>query len=610
VAGARTSGRRRRAPVRAPLWWRITRVVLGVAVLAGVVLAGWLVLSGVQAHDELQQASDDTGRLRVAVAQGDQTKAAALLLDTQQHARRAADLTNGWAWRMVGSVPLLGRTPAAVSQTTLAIDAVAEGALPYLTSAVDQVDLKNVRHGNTIELGPIANAEPGLAAAASALGGPVSALQGIDLSLVPDLVADQVRDVTDQLVDLRSQLTTARDVSRLLPSMLGSQGTRRYLVVFQNEAEARGTGGLVGAYAVVQASHGRVLLDQLGSDADLRSASTPVVDLGPQYRALYGTDPALWNNVNLSAHFPYAARQMVELWRRQHGEALDGVVAIDPVLLGYVLGATGPAQLPDGTAVTSADVAALTMKDAYARYPLPQQNAQRKAFLLEVASTSLARLFSGAGDGRSLAAAVARGASEGRLLVWSAHPDEQTLLEGTAVAGAVDARPGPYALLAVDNLSGSKVDYYVSRSLQYQSGCAPGSADGTMASIITVTLSSSAPSSGLPEYAAYRLDRGPLATGAGRGGDGSVLDRVLVYVATGAHLVGATVDGQPLLPSIGVDGAAPGRPVLAFPIEVPAGQTRTIVLTVQEPTSSAEPRLVAIPGAQPGLATVGAAACR
>src|SRR4029079_5727631 len=135
-------------------------------------------------------------------------------------------------------------------------------------------------------------------------------------------------------------------------------------------------------------------------------------------------------------------------------------------------------------------------------------------------AASLARLFSGAGDARSLATAVARGASEGRLLVWSAHADEQGLLEGTSVAGAVDSRPGPYALLAVDNLSGSKVDYYVSRSLEYQRGCAPGCADRTIASLLTVTLSSSAPSSGLPEYAAYRLDRGPLSTGAGRGGDG------------------------------------------------------------------------------------------
>jgi hypothetical protein len=89
--------------------------------------------------------------------------------------------------------------------------------------------------------------------------------------------------------------------------MLGVDGTRHYLVVFQNDAEARGTGGLVGAYAVVEAGGGRVSVQALGTDSDLRSASAPVVDLGPNYRALFGQDPGLWANTNLSADFPSGA---------------------------------------------------------------------------------------------------------------------------------------------------------------------------------------------------------------------------------------------------------------------------------------------------------------
>ena len=403
------------------------------------------------------------------------------------------------------------------------------------------------------------------------------------------------------------------EIVAMTASMLGGDTPRRYLVVFQNNAEARATGGLVGAFGVLQATKGRLAVVRLGSDAELRSASAPVVNLGAAYRQLFGTDPAMWVNTNVSAHFPSAAVQQLELWRRQFGERLDGVVALDPVMLGYLLSAAGPATLPGGEQVTGVDVADLTMRTVYARYALPAQVPQRKAFLQVVAKAALDSILGAEGSSTAELAALGRAASERRLLVYSAHPVEESLLASTALGGVVDASPGPYAGLAVDNASGSKIDYYLAQRLDYALGACPGDGvTGTRSSTVTVTLHDGAPASGLPAYVAYRLDRGPPNSAAGRG-DGSVRETVLVYAALGAGLTSATLDGAAVTVTPGLDGANPGRPVFVLSVVLGAGQTRTIVLTLREPSVSLPARGWVTPLVRPTLLvlpTVEAATCR
>ncbi len=56
---------------------------------------------------------------------------------------------------------------------------------------------------------------------------------------------------------------TGASAARLLPPMLGADGPRDYLVVFQNLAEPRATGGMFGSFAVVHTDQGKVtVLDE------------------------------------------------------------------------------------------------------------------------------------------------------------------------------------------------------------------------------------------------------------------------------------------------------------------------------------------------------------
>ena len=104
------------------------------------------------------------------------------------------------------------------------------------------------------------------------------------------------------------ELTAAADQgARLLPPVLGADGPRRYLLVSQNPAELRATGGMIGAYAVLQAEGGRIRMTAPGSSAGLRPFDPPL-RIDPQVRQLWTDLPGRYPaDVNLVPDFPTAA---------------------------------------------------------------------------------------------------------------------------------------------------------------------------------------------------------------------------------------------------------------------------------------------------------------
>ena len=128
------------------------------------------------------------------------------------------------------------------------------------------------------------------------------------LSLIRD-ARSQLQTQTARLAQLLHNTALA---AQLAPSMLGADGPRSYLVGFESPAEARGTGGLLGSFAVVDFDDGKPIVDALGQNTELREASASI-DLGPEFNKVYGwMNPTTdFRNSNMSPHFPYAA----QIWK-------------------------------------------------------------------------------------------------------------------------------------------------------------------------------------------------------------------------------------------------------------------------------------------------------
>ncbi|MGI5156861.1 DUF4012 domain-containing protein [Microbispora sp. CA-102843] len=554
-------------------------VVVGLPSLAlGLVLAGgWAAHLGLSVRDHLEATRAALLRLRPGDI-GSARSAAAALAEARGHAAEARRLTGGAYWALLTHLPVVGDgaattrgLAASVADITDVLSRVERATAPFLSaSAKAQGDLRGALAALDAMAPVLRDGAVRVEAARSRVAGTpastgLAALDGARYTLLREAAR------------LRGFLSRGADAAALLPPMLGRDGPRRYFLAFETNAEARGTGGLVGAFGILKADHGRLSVARLSANSGLAASAESVADPGSRFVSRYGRGATTTLSVsNLSPHFPYAAATWTGLWRHQTGQELDGAIATDPVGLSYILGAIGPVKLPGGETVTAGNVVDLTERTAYARY---QDPAERKRYLVRIAG-AVSEALSGALDRPArLLPAFARMVNERRLTVWSRAEDEQRRIAATPLGGVLPERREPYAGLVVNNSAGTKLDYYLDRSVTYELGpCRP---DGLRTSRVRIRLTNDVPHGRLPSYVTTRLDapgRPPAA--------GSNLLWVSLYAAVGAKATAVRLDGRPISYYAETERS---HPVYSKVLEFAPGQSRTLEFDLLEPYSAAAP---------------------
>ena len=217
---------------------------------------------------------------------------------------------------------------------------------------------------------------------------------------------------------------------------------------------------------MLTADKGTLALTEFGHDAEMVDRA-PKVDLGAEFTAMYGHSDSVntWPNSNMSPHFPFAARIWSAAWLDKSGERVDGVLSVDPGALARLLAASGPTRTGDGTVVAADNVVDLSERINYMTYPDP---LERKAFLLNVARAAAGQ--SADRSRRSPAAAraaprPARGAGQGADEGLERPPRRAAGAGVTPGRRSLPPSPAPYAGLVVNNAAGTKLDYYLDRTL-------------------------------------------------------------------------------------------------------------------------------------------------
>lgn len=549
--------------------------VAALIVVYGLVLA----YTAYQVNRHLRDAQVAVGLLRADLVAPDvpAARVAGHLSTVQRESAAARSLTDGPVWGAPAWLPGVGRPFVTVRGAAGAVDDLATKVLPDLRAVQRGVLGTKLSTGHgSIDLTPLVAAQPPLARASAATDHVLAEVRSLsDTGVGP---VDSARaTLLSQVADLSQQLHTTRDAVDLLPAMLGALGPRRYIMAFENNAEARGLGGLPGAYAILRADHGKVSFERFGSDDDFKGVTVQTAGLDADFLDHYqgsGVDKVFVNST-VSPHFPYAAQLMLRFWQAKTGERLDGAVATDPSALAMLLRVTGPTRLQDGTPVTADNVVALTERDAYARFADP---AVRKLFLGEVAKAVADTVLAhGPARPTELAKALGRAIGERRLLVYSASVQEQHLLSAYPVAGLLSDTDGLFSGVVINNAGGNKLDYYLKRDVTYTPAC-PGP---QAAATVTIKLTNTAPTTGLSRYAAGSAD--PNQSGQPLG-----TSRLLVgyYATKGASFAHPTLDGRPAFLSSDTER---GRPVFTATVDIPAGATRTLVLRVEEPAAARGP---------------------
>ncbi|WP_345038876.1 DUF4012 domain-containing protein [Georgenia daeguensis] len=496
-----------------------------------VIVGAALVLDVRTAHAELRMAADQVRTLQAQVEAGDREGAAATAMELPEHTAKARQATYGPHWTLLGKVPGLGVNVHAVQTVSAVVDDIAAGALSDLIEAVQVVDPSRMAPvEGRIALAPIVDVAPQVVRADETVQSARSTLEGVDSNALAEQLRGPVAELTGQVDAIASITATASRAVRLIPPMLGSEGPREYLLLVQNNAEPRATGGIPGAVVLLRADQGAIELVEQRPASSFGPFDEPVVEVTNVERAMFGTQLGRYmQDVTFTPDFPRSAEIAGEMWRREVGTDVDGVLSIDPVALQTLLQATGPVVLVNGQELTSENAAEILLNQVYLELETP--SAQDKFFAM-AAGTIFSSVMSGAADPASMVGLLDQVAEEGRLMMWSAHAREQALLAGTTLSGELrgSTRGAPVVGVYVNDRSAAKIGYYQDVRAEIEANTCRG--DGSRVFTLVVTVSSSVPENYI-ELPAYLTGGGQTVP------VGNIRSDVLVYAPTGGRILGA-----------------------------------------------------------------------
>lgn len=557
-------------------------IISAVALLLLLGLAIWVAVGAFQAKAQLEEARSSATQAKESLLQADTAAAAAYAKDAAVSAQSARDATHSIAWNIAANIPWVGSPFKTGQQITDVVAGLASNVLQPAADVGVTISPDRLYRDGRVDVELLGSQESQLTSLAEKATQLNSKAGAIEEPHYVSQLADARSQLQSQISDLTSILENTALAARLAPPMMGADGPRSYFMAFQTNAEARGTGGLLGGFGVLRFDNGAPVVDNLASNTDFADAIAPI-DLGLEYDQQYGfanpfTD---FRNSNMSPHFPYAAQIWRTMWEQQTGSIVDGVIAIDPVALSYLLGAVGPITMPDGEVVSKDNVVKLTESTAYARFPDDQ--LARKQYLQNIANAVVKKITGQVKSPRQLLDALGKAVSERRIAVWSAVPDEQKVLEETPLGHAIPDDTAPYAGVVLNNLGGNKLDYYLKQEIEY---AADNCASDTRASTVTVKLTNAVPNEPLPDYVAGEAGLSPdIPIQVDKGTN---ITSVRLFATQGANLSAAILNGE-RVPAI--ISSERGHPVFEVQVIIPPNKSADVSFQLSEPTAAGAPRV-------------------
>lgn len=294
------------------------------------------------------------------------------------------------------------------------------------------------------------------------------------LAGVPDGLVGPLQEARDAMItrldEYGPMVAGLAEASGPLPAIMGWDAPRRYLVLTQNPAEIRPTGGYTGSYGVITFDKGRITEAAFQDISKLDLPWDYPFIKGPQelHDTLLGeSQPWQLADANWSPDFPTSARDAIRLYENESDDArIDGVLAISTYTIDRLLQLTGPIAVP-GYDVTIAP-GETTLKLMQAIWSAAASgSSDRKAVLGPFAQELFGKLLAlPPGSWATIAGDAETYRRERLLLAWFADPAAQRLVEEAGFDGAVRQDTGDYVYPVDSNVAPtSKLNAVTTRSL-------------------------------------------------------------------------------------------------------------------------------------------------
>lgn len=342
------------------------------------------------------------------------------------------------------------------------------------------------------------------------------AVSKIKLTNIPEAQRARFAVLSNQAAKLAATLEEFVSAGEKIKSALGLTRDKRYLIVFQNNAELRASGGFLGSYALVDVREGgiRKLEVPAGGSYDLE-AGRKVTVAAPE--PLWLVDP-LWRfwDANWWPDWPTTAQNLMWFYENSGGSSVDGVISVTPAVVESLLRVTGPIDMTeeyglvvgadnfwqDVKVIVERDNLALTHPEVVA--DLPEKSLQPIETILpieqglEVNTRNKPKKIIGdllvkimevlpqklnQENLIDLLTLFEDNMAAKHILVYFKDPVLQSEASIRNWGGEVKASEGDYLMVVNTNIAGQKSDRVMSEEIQHSSTVSP---DGTVINTLKI----------------------------------------------------------------------------------------------------------------------------
>lgn len=457
--------------------------------------SGFMLLNSAKTvKSEAKEAVEIVGGLKDKVASGDFSTLPddAKKIDELCNSMKAE--TSSPLWTAASFIPVYGGDINAARTMIDALSDVSSNALVPMADNFSQATPGKLFQDGMINVSALQAVADSLSSSSKVFKSANEKIQGIG-----DTHISQVTELVDKAKDgfatLNGAVDAAEKVAPVLPQMLGANGqTRHYLVLAMSNVEIRACGGFPGSRGVMSVTDGKLELGDFVKVDMMKEPLSPL-PITDEEANLFTTGWGLtgfntlgytMGDVTMTPDYPRAAQLASDMQKAIVGDDIDGVFAVDPVFLQYMLGVVGGTQLPDGTVVDGSNAAKVLLHDIYWNYPVEEQDA----IFAAVAGSAFNKIVDelGSSDITKIAAAIEKGASEGRILMYSRNDDEEKAAKALGISGALqtDTSEAPILGVYANNYSYSKMDWFLDKRVTIDSSVE--NADGSTTYRVTTSL--------------------------------------------------------------------------------------------------------------------------
>ena len=400
---------------------------------------------------------------------------------------------------------------AAAQRVLLAGQAISEAGA-YMTAGLDVLDEKRetrnekLRDGGVLNDSSLMTDDSEMTEVDLGIGDKVKLLQGnftnaypkivlarenlekVPPNVLPEENRENFEEIKNKVLGLEAVCKKLFSFSKIVNELLAIDGSKRYLVIFQNEQEIRPTGGFIGSFALLDVKNGVIKQIEVPGGGPYDMAGSLLKRVAPPAPLQLVNSQWHMQDGNWFADFSESAKKIMWFYENSGGATTDGVIAITSGLIPELLEITGPIEMEEYDKIISKDNFYIETQMAVEVEYDKIENKPKK-FIADLTPKLLEKIINIPSDKIvDLLGAVDLGLTQKKIMFYFSNESTQKEVISNNWAGEIKqiGETDDYFLAVNSNIGGGKTDGVIDQKIIHETEI---SNDGYLIDTVTIIRS-------------------------------------------------------------------------------------------------------------------------